>query len=371
MRRFRGGLAKIKAGNFHTGNSRAGLKNPGMHDLLAAPATDPTSIYRHRDGLYAADLLTAAIVHLDFFTWLEANPSRFEEICERLGLAARPADVMLTLFSAMGLVERREGVFQVTLMGREHLVARSPWHIAPYYASLRDRPVCRDMLSALKTNRVANWGSFKDEKAWATAMEDERFAAHFTAAMDCRGVYLGQALAKAVDLGQRKRLLDIGGGSGIYSCSMAAHFPDLRPAVFEKPPVDGVARRSIAQRGFGDRVEVIAGDVFAGALPGGFDAHLISNVLHDWDVPEALKILKASAEATEKGGLLIVHDAYINEEKTGPLPVAAYSALLMHSTEGKCYSTGEMKGFLDEAGFGDFHYQPTAADRGVVTATKS
>src|SRR5688572_5443488 len=105
------------------------------------------------------------------------------------------------------------------------------------------------MLSALKTNRVANWGSFKDEQAWAKAMEDETFANQFTAAMDCRGVYLGQALANAVDLKSRKRLLDIGGGSGIYSCALAAHFPNLEAAVFEKRPVDKVAARAIAKRG--------------------------------------------------------------------------------------------------------------------------
>ncbi len=37
-------------------------------DLLRSPETDPTSIYRYRDGLYAADLLTAALCHLDFIT---------------------------------------------------------------------------------------------------------------------------------------------------------------------------------------------------------------------------------------------------------------------------------------------------------------
>ena len=34
-------------------------------DLTRLPASDPTRVYRYRDGLYAADLLTAAIVHLD------------------------------------------------------------------------------------------------------------------------------------------------------------------------------------------------------------------------------------------------------------------------------------------------------------------
>ncbi|HUS37774.1 MAG TPA: methyltransferase [Verrucomicrobiae bacterium] len=342
-----------------------------MHDLLRAPATDPTSIYRYRDGLYAADLLTAALVHLDFFTWLAKKPSSFEEICSGLETKPRPTDVMLTLFTAMGYIENREGKFQVTALGREHLVKDSPFFIGPYYASLKDRPVCKDMLSALKNDRVANWGSFKDEQAWAKAMEDETFANGFTAAMDCRGVHLGQALAKAVNLKLRKRLLDIGGGSGIYSCSFAAHFPHLETAVFEKPPVDKVAARAIEKRGYSERVKVIAGDMFKEALPGGFDAHLISNVLHDWDVPEVRRILRASHSALKFGGMLIVHDAYINAEKTGPLPVAAYSTMLMHSTEGKCYSVGEMKAFLNELGYTDFHFQTTAADRGFVSAIKS
>jgi 2-polyprenyl-3-methyl-5-hydroxy-6-metoxy-1,4-benzoquinol methylase len=356
---------------FSAGNSRRELKTvSAMHDLLAAPSTDPTPIYRYRDGLYAADLLTAALVHMDFFTWLANHPSTFEQICSELELKSRPTDVMLTLFTAMDYLENRSGVFQLTPLAREHLVKDSPFYIGPYYASLKDRPVCKDMLSALRTDRVANWGSFKDEKAWAKAMEDETFANHFTAAMDCRGVYLGQAVAKSIDLASRQRLLDIGGGSGIYACSLVAHFKNLQAAVFEKSPVDQVAQRAIANRGSRERVQVIVGDMFKESLPSGFDVHLISNVLHDWDVPEVRKILRATVSALAPGGLLIIHDAWINETKSGPLPVAAYSAMLMHSTEGKCYSTAEMREFLTELGLQNFSFRETAADRGIVTATK-
>jgi len=341
-----------------------------VHELLGNPATDPTPIYRYRDGLYAADLLTAALVHLDFFTWLGKHPSSFDAICSGLELRRRPADVMLTLFSAMGYIENCGGAFHLSEMAREHLVKDSPWFIGPYYASLKDRPVCKDMVSALKTDRVASWGSFKDEQAWAKAMEDDTFANNFTAAMDCRGVFLSGAAARAVDLTGKRALLDIGGGSGVYACSFAAHFPQLRATVFEKPPVDAVARRAIAKRGMTERVGVTSGNMFSDRLPSGFDVHLISNVLHDWDESQVRQILRASAGALESGGMLIVHDAFINEEKNGPLPVAAYSAMLMHSTEGKCYSIGEIRGCLDELGMTDFNYQPTAADRGIVTARK-
>ena len=102
---------------------------------------------------------------------------------------------MLTLFVAMGFLKRDGGIFSLTGLAREHLVRTSPWFIGPYYASLKERPVCRDLLNVLRTDKPANWGSLNSEKEWARAMEDEEFASQFTAAMDCRGVYLGQGVA--------------------------------------------------------------------------------------------------------------------------------------------------------------------------------
>jgi len=341
-----------------------------IRDLTAGPQTDPLEIYRYRDGLYAVDLLTAAAVHLDFFTWLAANPSTLEQVCAHFRFAARPADVMLTLSTADGFIEACEGVFHVTPRGREHLCSDSPWSLIPYFASLKDRPVVRDFLRVLASGRPANWGGDKDALDWHKAMETDAFARSFTAAMDCRGIYLARALARTVDLSGTRRLLDIGGGSGIYSCSLCAHFPGLRATIFEQSPVDRIAATLTAERGFADRVSLHIGNFLSDPWPADCDAHLFSNVLHDWDVAEVSQLLQSSAESLPRGGRLIIHDAFINAGKTGPLPVARYSALLMHSTQGKCYSTAEYEALAGDVGFGEFHYQPTAADRGVMTARK-
>src|SRR5438874_4397317 len=285
-------------------------------NLTAQPSTDPTSIYRYRDGLYAVDLLTAAITEFDFFTWLSAHPSGLPQICRNFGIVERPADVMLTLFTAMNLIRPKGGNFELTELGREHLVSSSQWFLGPYYASLKERPVCQDMIKVLRTGKPANFASNKSEKEWAKAMEGEDFAKRFTAAMDCRGVYLAQAAARQIDLSRRHHLLDIAGGSGIYACSFAAHHPHLRGTVFEKPPVDQIARRMIDSRGFSKRVSVASGDMFKDPLPEGCDVHLFSNVLHDWDEPLVQKLLVKSAEALPAGGIIIIHDAHINADKT-------------------------------------------------------
>jgi predicted O-methyltransferase YrrM len=340
------------------------------HDLTSVPTTDPVDIYRVRDAIYGPDMLLTALVHLDLFSWLDKHPATLAGVCEAFDTARRPTDVMLTLLSAMGLVEAREGVFHLTTTAREHLVSGSPWFLGPYYNSLKERPVGLDLLKVLRTDKPANWGSQTNEKDWHKAMETEEFAASFTAAMDCRGVYLAQAVAKAADLSRHRHLLDIAGGSGIYACSLVAHWPHLRATVLEKPPVDGIAAAAIARRGYSDKVSVIAGNMLASPLPGMADAHLYSNVLHDWDEPVVRELLAKSFAALPAGGLVMVHDAFLNAAKNGPLHVAEYSVLLMHSSEGRCYSVAEMATYLEDAGFGDVQYVPGAAVRGIVTAKK-
>ena len=340
-----------------------------MTHLLDDPVSDPLSLYRYRDGISAVDLLAVGISHLDFFTWLADHPSTFAAITAHFGIHPRPTDVMLTLFSAQGLVQQNGGCFHLTLRAREHLNAGSRWNLAPYFSSMKDRQPTLDMLKVLKTGKPANFGSF-DPQAWAQAMQRPDFAAQFTAAMDCRGILLGPALAKALDLSQHTALLDIAGGSGIYACALAAKNPHLRTTVLERPPVDRIATECIAKQGCTDRVSVHAGDIFADPLPTGFDVHLWSNVLHDWDEADVRRLLAKSDASLPRGGLIIIHDAFINAEKTGPLHIAEYSALLMNITEGKCYSIGEYRTYLSELGFDWLEHKPTAVGRGFIVARK-
>ena len=69
--------------------------------------------------------------------------------------------------------------------------------------------------------------------------------------------------------------------------------------------------------------------------------------------------------------MFVVHDAHINAPKSGLLPVAAYSALLITLSERTCYSKKEMAELLAGAGFSDAAFFPTVADRSVITARKA
>jgi hypothetical protein len=97
---------------------------------------------------------------------------------------------------------------------------------------------------------------------------------------------------------------------------------------------------------------------------------LLSNVLHDWDVPECRTLISRCAAALPPGGRLLVHDVFLNDALDGPLPVALYSAALFSLTEGRAYSAGEYRGWLTEAGLQPGAVVPTLIHCGVLPATR-
>ncbi|MFY9689662.1 MAG: methyltransferase [Candidatus Acidiferrales bacterium] len=341
-----------------------------MENLTLRPKTDPTQIYVQRDGMYAPELVALATLSLDFFSWLAKTPADEAAICKALGLAERPVDVMLTLFCAMGYLEKKNDTFHPTELAREFLVRDSPWFIGPYFAYFKDRPVYQALLETLRTDKPGGWSGAKARKPWAESMQDEAFANEFTGSMDARGVYVGPVMAERLDLKSHRHVLDIAGGSGIYACSVVAAHPHMKATVFDRSPVDQVAAKWIAKRGFSDRVAVAAGDMFHDPLPVGPDVHLWSNAFHDWDAPIVRILAAKSFAALPSGGMIVVHDRHLNREKTGPLRIASHSVFLMAGTEGRYYSIAEIEEYLSAAGFTDMGYREVVLDYSVITARK-
>ena len=340
--------------------------------LTQQPATDPAQILRYRDRQYAAELLAATIIHLDLFTWLNENPGiHTETLQQHFNFANRPTDVLLTLCRANGFITTQDDLHSLTPLAEEFLCSDSPWNLRPYYTPIQDTQITQDFLTVLRTGKPANWQAQEDGRDWHASMLDEEFARGFTELMNCRGLAFGQKLAAALEpqLAEKKRLLDVGGGSGIYGSTMLAAQPQLTGAVLEQSPVDAIAREEIAKHDLQERLEVISADMFESDWPT-CDVLLLSNVLHDWDFPEVRNLCAKAAEALETGGLLIIHEAFIHDDKTGPLPVAEYSALLMNICQGKCYTSAEYGDVLVELEFELGPYVDTIADRGFMTAVK-
>lgn len=343
---------------------------------LVAPAVDPTPILEIFRGNYATELLTAAVAHFHVFEMLAEKPATFPDLQRRLGFADRPCHVLVTALCAFGLVRLHDGLLELTALAREHLLPNSPFDVSGYVGLAADSPGVGEMVERLRSNRPA--GEKPEEKGAAfifregitSAMEEEASARHLTMALAGRANNVAPVLAECINLSSARLLLDVGGGSGIYSIACLERNPQLRAIVWDRPEVLKVAQELAHDHDVAKRLECRPGDMFRDPVPNGVDVILLSNVLHDWDVPECRALLNRCANALPPGGRLLIHDVFLDDTLDGPLPIALYSAALFTLTEGRAYSALEYRTWLTEAGLTAGQITSTLIHCGVLEATK-
>ena len=341
-----------------------------------SPRLDPTIIFELFRGSYGSELLTAAVAHFGLFAKLAEGPKTLDELRGELKLAERPANVLVTALRAMGLIaEDAAGRLVATPLAAEHLSPGAKFDVSDYIGLAAGSPGVLQMVERLTTNKPAGaddgaGAAFIYRDGVASAMEQEQSARHFTLALAGRAKNVAPLLAEKVSFPGEQRLLDVGGGTGIYSIALLQKNPQLTAVVLDRPEVLRVAEEMARDYGVADRLECRAGDMFSNPLPGGCQTVLLSNILHDWDVPQCRELIARCAAALPAGGRLLIHDVFLNDALDGPLPIALYSAALFTLTEGRAYSAAEYRSWLTEAGLQPQEVVPTLIHCGVLTGLK-
>ena len=342
------------------------------------PQTDPTAIFELYRGSFGSELLTAAVAHLGVFEILAERPLEFEVLRSRLKLDDRPAVVLITALRAMQLLHTDDqSRLALTDLAHEHLRPGAQFDVGDYIGLAAHSPGVLKMVERLQTNLPAGTGDDEDGAAFIyrdgidSAMEQAASTRHLTLALAGRAKNVAPVLAERISMTGVDRLLDVAGGSGIYSIAFLQANPDLTAVVVDRPEVLRVAAEFGCDYGVSDRLELVEGDMFRDPVPQNCQAILLSNVLHDWDIPECQSLLDRCADALSAGGRLLIHDVYLNDDLDGPLAVALYSANLFAVTEGRAYSAAEYRSWLAAVGLECSEIIPTLIHCGVLTGTKS
>ncbi|GAA0979255.1 methyltransferase [Acrocarpospora macrocephala] len=98
------------------------------------------------------------------------------------------------------------------------------------------------------------------------------------------------------DWGSLTHIMDVGGGNGTLLTAILNAYPTLRGTVFDQPDTAAAAHETLTRAALTDRADTIGGSFFD-PLPKGPDGYLLSAVIHDWDDPSAIAILRRCAEA--------------------------------------------------------------------------
>ena len=341
---------------------------------ITPPPSDPTKIFEYFRGCHATELLTAAVAHFDIFGRLSTGVMSEEELARALQLEDRPAVVLFTALRAMGLLKIVDGKLSPTELAANHLLPGGDYDVGNYVGLAATSPGVLQMVQLLRTNRPMNsdgdGAAFIYRDGIKSAMEAAQSARHLTLALAGRAKNVAPSFADAVILPDEARILDLGGGTGIYAYALMQKYPSATATILDRPEVLRVAKEMAEQYNVIDRVELRSGDMFEDELQEAYDAILLSNVLHDWDIPQCQKLVRKAANHLNADGQLVIHDVFRNDAMDGPLPIALYSASLFSLTEGRAYSAAEYRAWLVEEQLEPQPIRRTLVHCGVLSGIK-
>lgn len=324
------------------------------------------------NGFMAFKTLAAA-VELDVFTALSGRGARTEaELAAELGLAPRPARVLLAALTSLELVERTgDGRYRNTPLAQECLVEGVEDHFGGF-VQFYDRvlyPGWQGITEALRTDSPV----FAEPEERDSVFEVDNFVMteFFGNAMHAVALTTAGALAGAYDVGGHTALLDVGGSSGGFPIELCRRYPHLRATVYDLPHVCPVATKKVAAAGLEDRIGTAPGDLFTdAALPSGHDLIVLSQVLHCAGEERNRETLRKCFEALPPGGAVVVCELLLDPARSGP-PAAALMGMNMLVTHdgGENYSETEYLGWLADTGFVDLEvvrFEAAGANGAVV-----
>lgn len=317
---------------------------------------------------------------LGMLSSLAQAPASAEELSRRMDLNPRGVGALLPMLASLGYVAARDGRYAITDTTRHYLLPDGPYYwggllksnrrsrfLAPLCDALRHALVAPDPEDAIpfsSADRDAN------ADAWARgeiSLEGARAVAEY---FQSHSATAAIGLAQNGDFSSARRLLDVGGGSGVYSIELAKSYPELRCTVLELAGVCHWVEQYVQRAGLAGRVETAALDMFRQAWPAGYDAVLFSNIFHDWTTPTCLELARRAFSALEPGGAINVHEMLLDDDGNGPREAAAFGVHMVTGTRGQHRNFSQLRTLLTEAGFVGAEWRSTSPLFSIVRAYK-
>ena len=167
-------------------------------------------------------------------------------------------------------------------------------------------------------------------------------------------------------------VLDIAAGHGLFGIEIAKQNPQARVTGLDWAPVLRVALENARKAGVQDRYDMLPGSAFDVNFGGPYDAVLLTNFLHHFDIPTCVGLLKKIRSALKPGGRVAALEFVPNEDRISPPMPAAFSLTMLASTaSGDAYTLSELTAMYKDAGFGNITSLPIANSPHTIVMARS
>jgi predicted O-methyltransferase YrrM len=228
----------------------------------------------------------------------------------------RNTELFLNALAGMGLIQKVNGLFCNTEKSAEFLVSGSPTYLGAFFLHVTEWS--QDLGNNLES--LVKNGPPEQNPADMAAGEIWANSARLSAAYQYSGEAqrITRIVSSLPEFPKMKTMLDLGGGSGLFTIAITGAHPEMQGIIFEQPAVAAVAREFIQKFEMERRVSTREGNYITDALGGPYDLIFAASTLnfckHNLD-----DLFRKIYDSLNPAGLFITLQDGIKDERTQPV----------------------------------------------------
>ncbi|HVQ09437.1 MAG TPA: class I SAM-dependent methyltransferase [Allosphingosinicella sp.] len=286
----------------------------------------------------------AVAIDLGVFEHLGQGAKSASDLAELTDCNVEGIRRLLDFLGAAGYVRKTGSTYSNTSLTTNWLVKTKPGNVADFvhmWKSLLVETWPESLEFALRNGTIKihlhDWMSLKPGR-WAI----------FNESMAAMAAGPAEEIATRVGLpSSARRFLDIGGNHGQYSAAFCRHNPDLVATIFDVPDA---LEYAIATNN--PQFDIRPGDIRTDDPGSGYDAVLVSNLIHYFGPEDCRAIITRAAGALSPGGMIIISDQ-VDSSNNSPLVDAFLKMMSLHyfiMTGSNAYEPDAIVSWLEAAG---------------------
>ena len=335
-----------------------------MSDPAAPPS--PQLFFETINAFQKTGALKAAI-DLGLFTAIGSQPATAADLALRCQCPERGIRILSDYLTILGFLTKDSGRYALTPSSAVFLDQNSPAYFGGA-AKFLLAPGLTEAFSDLAS--TIRQGSLHTSEHGTTAPDHPAWV-DFARAMGPMMAPAAQGAARLAPLDPARdtRVLDISASHGAYGIAFAQANPRAHLVALDWESVLAIAEENATAAGISHRFSKITGDAFTVDLGSDYDAVLVPNFLHHFNVTDCTRFLRRVHTALRPGGRVVIIEFVPNEDRITPPHSASFGIVMLGTTpEGDAYTFSEYQTMLADAGFknAELHELPPTAESAVI-----
>jgi 2-polyprenyl-3-methyl-5-hydroxy-6-metoxy-1,4-benzoquinol methylase len=317
---------------------------------MPAVPPSPLQIFNTVMSVQRAYALKAA-VDLDIFTAIGRGSHTSSEIAKTCNASERGVRILCDAMTVLGFLTKSGNKYSLTQDSAVFLDKNSPAYMGKAFTFLLHPTQVGNfqrMTEAARQGGATEQDSMlaPEEEAW---LDFARGMAPFMvpAAEAIAGLLQGELASRPT-----VKILDIAASHGLFGLTVAKRLPQAHIYALDWANVLEIAKQNAQAQGVADRYHLLPGSAFEVDYKTGYDAVLITNLLHHFEPAENEKLLKKAHAALNPGGQVILLEFVPNEDRVSPPVPALFTLTMLSNTpRGDAYTFAEFTEMFRNAGF--------------------